>query len=62
MITSRRRIGTPALAARGFDADDFAAVADLIARALVAADGADTSSLAAEVRGLAEKHPLYPEM
>jgi glycine hydroxymethyltransferase len=62
MITSGLRIGTPALAARGFGADDFATVADLVARALVAADDADTSSLAAEVRGLADEHPLYPEM
>jgi glycine hydroxymethyltransferase len=62
MITSGLRIGTPALAARGFTADDFAAVADVVARALVAAAGADTSSLAAEVRRLADEHPLYPEM
>lgn len=62
MVTSGLRIGTPALAARGFDSQDFAAVADLIARALVAGDDADTAALTDKVRNLAAKHPLYPEM
>ncbi|MFE7417156.1 serine hydroxymethyltransferase [Rhodococcus sp. NPDC057529] len=62
MVTSGLRIGTPALAARGFGRDDFVTVADLIARALVAAEGADTSALAAQVRALADKYPLYPEL
>ena len=34
MVSSGVRIGTPALAARGFDADDFTEVADIIAPAL----------------------------
>ncbi len=34
MVTSGLRIGTPALAARGFGRDDFVTVADLIAQAL----------------------------
>ena len=34
MVSSGVRIGTPALAARGFDLDDFAEVADIIAIAL----------------------------
>ncbi|PBC48087.1 serine hydroxymethyltransferase [Rhodococcus sp. ACS1] len=62
MVTSGLRIGTPALAARGFGRADFVAVADLIAQALVAAEGADTSALAAQVRALADKYPLYPEL
>ena len=62
MVTSGLRIGTPALAARGFGAEDFATVADLIAQALVAGEGVDTSALAVEVRRLADKHPLYPEL
>jgi glycine hydroxymethyltransferase len=62
MVTSGLRIGTPALAARGFGAEDFAVVANLIACALVAGDDDTSSLLAAEVRGLADKHPLYPEM
>ncbi|MDF3283230.1 MULTISPECIES: serine hydroxymethyltransferase [unclassified Gordonia (in: high G+C Gram-positive bacteria)] len=63
MITSGLRIGTPALATRGFDVADFERVADLIARALTAvegAEGADVIDLAAQVRALAEAHPLYP--
>ncbi|WP_066897604.1 serine hydroxymethyltransferase [Mycolicibacterium houstonense] len=60
MVTSGLRIGTPALAARGFDDDDFSRVADLIARALVAGADADVSDLAAQVRTLADKYPLYP--
>ncbi|EID71936.1 MULTISPECIES: serine hydroxymethyltransferase [Rhodococcus] len=60
MVTSGLRIGTPALAARGFGRDDFVSVADLIAQALTAADGADTTRLAAEVQALADKYPLYP--
>ncbi|MGW5113719.1 serine hydroxymethyltransferase [Nocardia sp. NPDC004123] len=62
MVTSGLRIGTPALAARGFDRDDFEIVADLIARALIASEGADTSALADSVRALAAKHPLYPKL
>ncbi len=62
MVTSGLRIGTPALAARGFDAGDFAKVADLIARALIAAPEADVSALATDVRTLADKYPLYPEL
>ena len=34
MVSSGVRIGTPALAARGFDVDDFTEVADVIAQAL----------------------------
>ena len=60
MVTSGLRIGTPALAARGFGRDDFATVADLIAQALVAPADADTSGSAAQVRALADKYPLYP--
>ncbi|OUS92630.1 serine hydroxymethyltransferase [Rhodococcus sp. NCIMB 12038] len=62
MVTSGLRIGTPALAARGFGRDDFVTVADLIARALVAPADSDTSGLAAQVRVLADKYPLYPEL
>ncbi|MBT1001603.1 serine hydroxymethyltransferase [Paenarthrobacter sp. DKR-5] len=60
MVTSGLRIGTPALATRGFGEEAFREVADIIAEALVAPDGADLSALAARVRGLADAHPLYP--
>ncbi|GGO57615.1 MULTISPECIES: serine hydroxymethyltransferase [Streptomyces] len=58
MVTSGLRIGTPALATRGFDADDFREVADVIAEALK--PGFDAESLKARVSALAAKHPLYP--
>ncbi|MFE6892329.1 serine hydroxymethyltransferase [Streptomyces sp. NPDC057694] len=58
MTTSGLRIGTPALATRGFDADDFREVADIIAETLKPSYDAD--ALKARVTALAEKHPLYP--
>jgi glycine hydroxymethyltransferase len=60
MVTSGLRIGTPALATRGFGADDFAEVADIIALALQPAYDAD--ALSARVRVLADRHPLYPSL
>src|SRR3954469_19318171 len=62
MVTSGLRIGTPALAARGFQAEDFVAVADLIAQCLVAAPDADSAKLALAVGELAERYPLYPQL
>jgi glycine hydroxymethyltransferase len=62
MVTSGLRIGTPALAARGFEAEDFAAVADVIAQCLIAAPDADTAKLARAVDELAERYPLYPKL
>lgn len=44
MVSSGLRIGTPALAARGFAADDFAEVADIIATALIAAANNSTTA------------------
>ncbi|WP_345018744.1 serine hydroxymethyltransferase [Actinomadura keratinilytica] len=60
MVTSGLRIGTPALATRGFTAEDFAEVADVIAAALQ--PSFDQAALAARVRALADKHPLYPTL
>uniref|UniRef100_UPI0027959A7F serine hydroxymethyltransferase n=1 Tax=Nocardiopsis sp. CC223A TaxID=3044051 RepID=UPI0027959A7F len=58
MVTSGLRIGTPALATRGFGDEDFTEVADIIAEALK--PGFDAASLRARVRTLTEKYPLYP--
>jgi glycine hydroxymethyltransferase len=58
MVTSGLRIGTPALATRGFTAEDFAEVADVIALALQPSFDAD--ALRARVSALAKAHPLYP--
>ncbi|MGI5373778.1 serine hydroxymethyltransferase [Streptomyces sp. CA-251387] len=63
MVTSGLRIGTPALATRGFTAEDFAEVADVIAEALKAPSPfgeADAEALKTRVKALADKHPLYP--
>jgi glycine hydroxymethyltransferase len=58
MVTSGLRIGTPALATRGFGANEFTEVADIIAAALKG--GADLESLRARVDKLAADFPLYP--
>ncbi|WP_399929948.1 serine hydroxymethyltransferase [Streptomyces kanamyceticus] len=58
MVTSGLRIGTPALATRGFQTEDFREVADIIAEALK--PGFDADALKARVTALADKHPLYP--
>ncbi len=63
MITSGLRIGTPALATRGFGAEDFAEVGDIIAEALRPDfDEALRQSLSARVELLAKKHPLYADL
>jgi glycine hydroxymethyltransferase len=63
MVSSGLRIGTPALATRGFGAAEFHEVADVIAEAL---KGSLDEDLAAELRGrvenLAAKLPLYPHL
>ncbi|TKV56874.1 serine hydroxymethyltransferase [Nakamurella flava] len=63
MISSGVRIGTPALAARGFDEDDFAEVADIIAAALhPVLDDAQLDRLRERVARLAASRPLYPNL
>ena len=60
MVTSGLRIGTPALATRGFDDDDFAAVAEIIAEALRAEVSPEQiAELRGRVAALASAHPLY---
>jgi len=58
-VTSGLRIGTPALATRGFGDAEFTEVADIIATALVNGASADVESLRARAAKLAEAHPLY---
>jgi glycine hydroxymethyltransferase len=61
MVTSGLRIGTPALATRGFGASEFAEVADILAAALVPElDEAAAASLRDRVAVLTAKFPLYP--
>ena len=58
MVTSGLRIGTPALATRGFGATEFTEVADIIAAALKG--GADVEELRNRVTKLTQQFPLYP--
>src|SRR6478752_6406210 len=58
MVTSGLRIGTPALATRGFGDAEFTEVADIIAKALL--PGADVQLLRTRVAALTAAFPLYP--
>lgn len=58
-VSSGLRIGTAALATRGFDAAAFEETADVIGTALAAGTDADVDSLRARVTKLAEQFPLY---
>jgi len=57
MVTSGVRIGTPALATRGFGDAEFTEVADIIAAALM--PNPDTAALRARVLTLTDGFPLY---
>ncbi|WP_370617042.1 serine hydroxymethyltransferase [Mumia sp. Pv 4-285] len=61
MVTSGLRIGTPALATRGFGADEFREVADIIADALQP-ELVDAESLRKRVTALTDRFPLYPSL
>ncbi len=63
MVTSGLRIGTPALATRGFDDEDFGEVSDIIAETLLTdLDDTIQRELAGRVAALTKKHPLYPSL
>jgi glycine hydroxymethyltransferase len=57
MVTSGVRIGTPALATRGFGDTEFAEVADIIAQTLL--PDPDIEALSARVKALTDAFPLY---
>lgn len=59
-VASGLRIGTAALATRGFGAAEYEEVADIIGTALAHGTGADVSSLKHRVDKLVEDFPLYP--
>jgi glycine hydroxymethyltransferase len=61
MVTSGLRIGTPALATRGFGATEFTEVAEIIATALKSGSATDVEALQARVDKLAADFPLYPQ-
>jgi glycine hydroxymethyltransferase len=60
MVTSGVRIGTSALATRGFGPTEFSEVADIIAHALM--PGANLADLSSRVKVLTERFPLYREL
>jgi glycine hydroxymethyltransferase len=62
MISSGLRIGTPALATRGFQAEDFAEVGAILAAALQSGFEARKGELAERVSALADRYPLYAQL
>jgi glycine hydroxymethyltransferase len=63
-VSSGLRIGTPALATRGLQAEDFVEVGKIISAALVAGDGFDAAraELAERVAAVADRYPLYASL
>ncbi len=62
MVSSGLRVGSPALATRGFQQEDFEEVGKLIATALTPEFEARKGELAERVTALAEKYPLYAHL
>ena len=62
MVTSGLRVGTPALATRGFTVDDFHEVGRIIAAALTPGFEDRRADLADRVSALADRHPLYEHL
>jgi glycine hydroxymethyltransferase len=58
MVSSGVRIGTPALATRGFGDEEFTEVSDIIASALM--PNPEVDALRARAKRLADQFPLYP--
>jgi glycine hydroxymethyltransferase len=62
-VSSGLRVGSPALATRGLQEDDFREVGSIIARALTAGwDDALRTELSERVRAVADRYPLYPQI
>ena len=62
-VSSGLRVGTPALATRGFQVEDFHEIGRVMSEALTA-DFTDSlkSELSERTRTLAERYPLYPQL
>ena len=62
-VSSGLRIGTPALATRGFSVEELREVGGIVAEALTG-DFSDSqrADLADRARALADRHPLYPQL
>jgi glycine hydroxymethyltransferase len=62
-VSSGLRIGTPALATRGLQVDDFREIGRVIGEALTGDFGDDKrAELSERTRSLAERYPLYPHL
>ena len=62
MEASGLRIGTPALATRGLQLEDFEELGNILAAALTPAFHARAAELAQRVTAIVERHPLYEEL
>jgi glycine hydroxymethyltransferase len=62
-VSSGLRVGSPALATRGLQEDDFSEVGAIMATALTAEWNASLKSeLSERVRAVADRYPLYPQI
>jgi glycine hydroxymethyltransferase len=62
MVTSGLRVGTPALATRGLQVDDFQEVGKILATALTPAFEGSKDELAEKVTAIADRYPLYAQL
>jgi glycine hydroxymethyltransferase len=62
MVTSGLRVGTPALATRGLQVDDFVEVGRILATALTPAFDGARDDLAERVTAIADRYPLYAQL
>jgi glycine hydroxymethyltransferase len=62
MVTSGLRIGTPALATRGLQVDDFRELGRIVAQSLSPGSEGVRSELAERVTAIAERYPLYAHL
>jgi glycine hydroxymethyltransferase len=62
MVTSGLRVGTPALATRGLQAEDFAEVGQILSQALTPDFDRVRGDLAERVTAIAERYPLYQHL
>jgi glycine hydroxymethyltransferase len=63
-VSSGLRIGSPALATRGFQVDDFHEIGKVITQGLTSSSWGDAeiAELSERTRALAERYPLYPQL
>jgi glycine hydroxymethyltransferase len=62
MVTSGLRVGTPALATRGVQVDDFHEIGKIIAAALQPGFDAARDDLAERVTAIVDRYPLYAQL